>query len=125
MNPFAHPTPQNILNWAGSIIGLLLIGMLGFALYALIFVKVPAENQNALTLLIGILSANVGMVVGFYFGSSSTDKKKTETIDTLAKTAQTAGVALASPSDTITIPPGESATATATESGTTISKDGP
>jgi hypothetical protein len=114
---------REILNWTGGVIGVALIGMLGFALYALIYVRVPAENKEALTLLIGILSANVGLVVGFYFGSSSTAKKQTETIDTLAKTAQTAGVALSAPTDAIVIPPGESATATATEGGTVIEKD--
>ena len=68
------------------------------------------QSQNALTLLIGILSANVGAVVGFYFGSSSQAKKQADTIDTLAKTAQTAGAALTPAEPAIPVAPGESVT---------------
>lgn len=114
---FSH---REILNWVGGLIGLSLIAMLGFALYALIYEKVPPENKEALTLLIGILSANVGMVVSFYFGSSSTNRKQAETIDTMAKTA----AVVTAPPDTVVIPPGESATAQATAAGTIISRDG-
>lgn len=114
-------TSRLVLNFSGAFIGAALILLLGFALYALVFVRVPAENQNALTLLIGILSANVGMVVGFYFGSSEASKRQVETIDTLAKTAQTAGVALGgAATDSLVIPPGESATTTAQDDGSTV-----
>jgi len=104
--------PREVLNWAGGFIGVALVLLLGFALYALIYVPVPADNQNALTLLIGILSANVGMVVGFYYGSSATTKKQAETIDTLAKTAQTAGAVLSGEptTATVTLAAGETAT---------------
>lgn len=88
---------REVLNWAGGIIGVALIGLLGFALFALIYVAVPTDNQNALTLLIGILSANVGTVVGFYFGSSATNKKQAETIDKQASTIKEAQSALAEP----------------------------
>lgn len=101
--------PREFLNVTGGIIGCGLVTILGFVTYALVFVAVPPANENALTLLIGILSANVGMVVAFYFGSSVQAKKQTETIDTLAKTAQTAGVALA-PAPTVELAPGETAT---------------
>lgn len=124
MISFHVPTAREVINLTGGMIGMTLIVLLGFTTYALIYVKVPVENQNALTLLIGILSANVGTVVGFYFGSSSTAKKQAETIDTLAKTAQTAGVALGTSPEALVIPPGESATATATDAGTVIQKEG-
>ena len=90
-----------------------LIAILAFVTWALVFREIPKPNENAFTLLIGILSANVGLVVGFFFGSSVTSKKQSETIDTLAKTAQTAGVALAPPS--VTLDPGESATVKAAQ----------
>lgn len=108
----ATKNPRAVLNWAGGIIGVALIGLLGFALYALIYVAVPTDNQNALTLLIGILSANVGMVVGFYFGSSATTKTQADTIDKQASTLQAAQAALAPVTHdaTITLPAGESAT---------------
>lgn len=84
-------TEQNreVLNIAGSIIGIALVGLLGFALWALVYVKVPTENNNTLTLLIGILSANIGMVVGFFFGSSQGSRKAAETLANIASSAQT------------------------------------
>ena len=108
------------LNMAGAFVAAGLIGILGFVTWALVFAEVPDANQNALTLLIGILSANVGVVVGFFFGSSVTSKKQTETIDTLAKTANAAGAALTGEPAAIVLKEGQSATATATDSGTVI-----
>ena len=111
---------REALNLAGAFVAAGLIGILGFVTWALVFAEVPDANQNALTLLIGILSANVGVVVGFFFGSSVTSKKQTETIDTLAKTAQTAGATLSGEPAPIVLKEGQSATATATEAGTVI-----
>lgn len=97
------------LNLAGAFVAAGLICILGFVTWALVFREVPKPNENALTLLIGILSANVGVVVGFFFGSSVMSKRQTETIDTLAKTAQTAGAAL-TPDPTVVLSPGDTAT---------------
>lgn len=108
---------REALNLAGAFVAAGLIAILGFVTWALVFQKVPEANQNALTLLIGILSANVGVVVGFFFGSSVTNKKQSETIDTLAKNATPA----ATPG-TIVLPLGESATATSTDAGTVIER---
>lgn len=113
-------TARESLNVAGGFVASGLILILGFVTWALVFAEVPEANQNALTLLIGILSANVGVVVGFFFGSSVTNKKQAETIDKQASTLQAAQAALApiSPHDaTITLPAGESATVRAESSG--------
>ena len=85
--------------------------------WALVYVAVPEANNNALTLLIGILSANVGMVVGFFFGSNVSSKKQTETIDTMAKAAASTAPA---GDAAIVLKEGQSARATATEAGTVI-----
>ena len=112
---------RHTINRAGAAIGLGLIALLGFALWALIYRQVPSENQNALTLLIGILSANVGMVVGFYFGSSADNKKLAETVNMQAKTAQTAGAALGtSESSTTVLLPGDNATVEPKIDGATV-----
>lgn len=87
-------TPQESLNLAGSFVACGLISILGYITWALVNVAIPDANANALTLLIGILSANVGMVVGYFFGSSVNNKKQTEAIAAMAETAKTAGVAL-------------------------------
>lgn len=109
---------KEALNIAGALVAVGLIGILGFVTWALVFREVPAPNNDALTLLIGILSANVGVVVGFFFGSSVTTKRQTETIDTLAKTAQTAAGTPAG--DGVVLKEGQSATTTVTAAGTVI-----
>ncbi|MBS0457448.1 MAG: hypothetical protein JSS44_08995 [Proteobacteria bacterium] len=50
---------------------------------ALIFLRVPDGNEQALLLLIGALTANVGSVVGYFFGSSSSSRNKDDTIASL------------------------------------------
>ena len=105
---------REAMNIAGAFVAAGLISILGFVTWALVFIKVPVDNAIALNLLIGNLSALVGMVVGFFFGSSVTTKKQSETIDTLAKNAQTVG------NDGIVLQQGQSATATATADGTVI-----
>jgi len=61
-----------------------LISILAFVTWSLIYHTIPAENKEAVTLLLGVLSANVGSIVGFYFGSSSAGRAKDATIATLA-----------------------------------------
>lgn len=116
------PENNNSSLFAGFV-GIGIVCILGFVTWALIYREVPQENQNNLTILLGVLSANVGMVVGYYFGSSATTKKLAETNATLAKTAQTAGAALGTPDGALLIPTGDSATATATDAGTIIEKE--
>lgn len=115
--------PREVLNVAGSLIGVAMVSLLGFALWALFYLEVPSPNKDVLLVVIGILSTKVGTVVDFFYGSSSTTKKQAETIDTLAKTAQTAGVALGAPAGAMVIPEGESAKATSTPAGTVIERE--
>ena len=89
--------PREVLNIAGSLIGVAMVALLGFALWALFYLEVPSPNKDVLLVVIGILSTKVGTVIDFF--------------DTLAKTAQTAGAALApAPEATIPVAPGESVT---------------
>lgn len=117
--------PQDVVNWTGAAIAILLALILAFVTYALVRWTIPTENENALMLLLGHLNGMVSVIVAFYFGSSSQAKKQADTIDTLAKTAQTAGtvIATAATPDALVIPPGASATATATPDGTVITPD--
>lgn len=116
-------TSQDVINYTGGVIAIVLMAILAFVTFALVRWTIPSENENALMFLLGQLTALISVVVAFYFGSSSQSKKQADTIDTLAKTAQTAGASLAAPPDAMVIRPGESATATATESGTVIQPD--
>ncbi|WP_102945320.1 hypothetical protein [Stenotrophomonas sp. VV52] len=45
--------------------------LLGMAMAALLYVNVPANNENALMLLIGALVANNGGIGSYYFGNNS------------------------------------------------------
>lgn len=47
-------------------------------LYRLLTVPVPVENRDAVNILFGILSASVGAVVGYFFGSSKGSSEKNE-----------------------------------------------
>ncbi len=111
---------QTYLNIAGGLIGVGVVSILAFITWALVFRQIPDGNENVLTLLVGILAANVGMIVGFFYGSSADSKKQGETIGVMAKTAATAGVALGTSPGAIVLEPGEQATATATFGGTVI-----
>lgn len=65
---------------------------------------------------------NLALILfGFLFGASVGNRTKDATIETLAKTAQTAGAALpGAAAEGLTIPPGESAKVTATSAGAEI-----
>lgn len=103
--------PALLMALTGGFIASGLIAILGFVTWALVFREIPQANANAFTLLIGILSTNVGMIVGFYFGASYANSRKDQVIDTMAKTANTvsniASAAAPQSPDKITLPAGE------------------
>ncbi len=78
-----------LLNLTGTVIAMMLVALLGGAIYGLVFKQVPDANQNALLVLLGALVTNVTNMVQYYFGSSSSDKAKNDTIATQAATAAT------------------------------------
>jgi hypothetical protein len=77
--------PKEILNLAGAAIAFCLVGLLGFLAWAFVFREMPATNREPMLMLMGILSANVGQVVGFFFGTSYGSQKKSEAITELSK----------------------------------------
>ncbi len=111
------------LNATAASVALGLVGILGFVTWALVFRELPKANEPSFTLLIGILSTNVGLIIGFFFGSSAASARKDSTIDAMAKTAQAAGIG--GDPGSIVLKPGEQATATATDAGTVITPTEP
>lgn len=101
---------QALLNITGGVIGISLVLILAFMAWALVFRAIPDQNESTLNVLLGILSTQVGMVVGFYFGSSVGSKRQAETIDKLADTAK---AAIPNGGTDVTLEPGETATVTA------------
>lgn len=110
-----------LLNLVGAFVAAGLLTILGFVTWALVFWNIPEQNINNLTLLIGNLVALVGLVVGFYFGSSSENKKLAEAVNMQAKTAQAAGAALGgSEASTTVLLPGDNATVEPKIDGATV-----
>jgi len=60
------------------VFGLAVIALLGAALAALVFRSLPAENNDAIMLLVGGINTLAATVIGYYFGSSDGSKVKTE-----------------------------------------------
>lgn len=60
------------------VVGLLVLLMLAGLIAALIYVPIPASNENTLVQLVGTMSTLAGLVVGYYFGSSDGSRRKTE-----------------------------------------------
>jgi hypothetical protein len=66
------------------IVAALFLGYLG-VLVVIILHPVAAGSQGTVQLIIGALGNSVGIVVGYYFGSSSSSQKKDETLQEIAK----------------------------------------
>jgi len=54
--------------------------MMGFMCYALVYIKIPPENREALLILLGIISGSVSAIIGYYYGSSAGSKNKDDII---------------------------------------------
>lgn len=62
--------------------GLGAVIVLGFfvLLAGLLFVAVPAQNEKAFDIMLGILSMGVGSVIGYFYGSSKGSSEKNDII---------------------------------------------
>lgn len=76
---------QLAVNRGGLIITIGLTIALLFILGALVFLEVPDKNQNALLLVIGALTTNIGNIVAYYFSGSIGSKQQGDTINEQAK----------------------------------------
>lgn len=105
---------QASINLSGLLLGLLLTIILGGVTCALIFFSIPKDNQNALLILIGILSTNIGVIINWHYGSSAAARAQTETISTMANSAAAVQAALPTTVDPkekkVILDPGETAT---------------
>lgn len=117
---------RSVVNGIGLAIAMANTALLFYICWGLFNRQFSVDIKDPLMMVLGVLLAKHGDILQWAFGSSSQAKKQTDTIDTLAKTARTAGVTLATaaaPADTLIIPPGSSATASATADGTVITPD--
>lgn len=76
--------------------GLLLFGAI---IGGLFFVKLPTDNVSTFNLALGALLGWVGASFTYYFGDTKKGQQQTDTIQTLAKTADTAATTAAATAD--------------------------
>lgn len=67
-------------DWMQIIVGILGLIMLGFNLYAIVFLDIPEENETLFTHFMGIIEGVALSIFGYYFGSSKGSKDKTNLI---------------------------------------------
>lgn len=104
---------QEFLNLAGGIIACGLVVILAFLTWALVMREIPEANREPLLLLVGGLFTQIGVVVAFYFGSSATNKRQTETVEKAVDMAVKAQEAANPSPPAVTLAPGEKATVAA------------
>lgn len=68
-----------------GVVAVAVLAILGFIAWALVYMPIPQENQNAITVLLGVVAAQVSGVVGYYFGSSASSKAKDVALADAAK----------------------------------------
>jgi hypothetical protein len=82
----------------------------------LVTIKVPPENASNLGQVIGMVSMQVGIIIGWFFGGSYSSKKKDETIAAQASTIATTVPPVTPAADkTINLEPGQTGAVHANE----------
>ncbi len=88
----------------GLIVGVALVLMMGFTTVAPFFVAVPQASIRLIDQQQTILQSVFMVLVGYLWRDAEGSRMKNETINTLAKTAQATGAALAAPIDSSVTP---------------------
>lgn len=68
------------INPIKTIAALGVISMMAFMCYALVYIKIPTDNREALLIVLGIISNSVAGIIGYYYGSSAGSKNKDDII---------------------------------------------
>lgn len=58
------------VDWMMYLVGLVVMGSFVFLQYVLINVAIPEENRDIFIHMVGMIDTAVGLVIGYYFGSS-------------------------------------------------------
>jgi hypothetical protein len=112
MNGNGNDSQRTTLNLAGSLVAVMVVGLLWFISWALVYKAIPPENTTNLSQIIGMIGIQVGIVIGWFFGSSLGAKAKDDTISTQSTTIQ---ALTPTPASSVSLAPGESATVHADE----------
>ncbi len=104
-------TPNNAFaERLGLIVGIALVAMMAFTTVAPFYVAIPQASVRLIDQQQTILQSVFLVLVGYLWGNSAGNKSKDNAIETLARTAQTAGEALAPAAPVVELAPGERAT---------------
>jgi hypothetical protein len=110
-------TPKPPRKFAALMVFLAVSYTMGFfaSLGILMFVAIPNENRELVSMMLGNLVGFVAGIVTYHFGSSQESAEKNSIIATQADAAKSAQAALSPASTSIPLGPGDSATIVATE----------
>jgi hypothetical protein len=108
-------TDNRVMNVSGLLVALVVSGALMFITYVMMSREIPEKNHDLVVFVSGFITAAVGTIINFYFGSSSATRKQGDAASALAQT-----VASLTPNQqptntttvTVTPPPGQTADVT-------------
>jgi len=80
---------NRIMNFAGLIVALCLTAAFMYVTYTVMRVEIPEKNHDLIVFVLGFLTAQIGTVIAFYYGSSSATRKQSDTASALAQTVAT------------------------------------
>lgn len=75
----------DLKDWIPAVLAVGIHAILGALLWALFTRHIPAENQSAANILLGVVGGGVTSVWAFYFGSSAGSKAKTDALTDIAR----------------------------------------
>lgn len=78
---------QMAINAGGTLVALVILTVLAYLVYALVNFEVPVANRDAMMLVAGGVLTQTSQIVGWFFGSSLTNKRQADTIEHLSKAA--------------------------------------
>ena len=75
----------DLKDWVPAVLAVVIHAMLALLLWALFTRHIPAENQSAANILLGVVGGGVTSVWAFYYGSSVGSKAKTDALAEIAR----------------------------------------
>lgn len=111
---------ERVMVLTGAFVAVAIVVLACITAWSILTRPIPDGNETIVGQLQGSLLTSLGVIVSFFYVSSRTSQRKDEAIADMAKAQVNSPVI---PQPGLSLNPGETATATATEDGTTISKD--
>jgi Kef-type K+ transport system membrane component KefB len=91
---------RKMLNRTGAVVAVLVVLTLGISIGALVHFDIPKDNHDILLVLVTAVATNVTAIVAYFFGSSISNSRQGEIINTMANTAANTAAAAVLPIQT-------------------------